>query len=182
MSHSFLSSPFRKCINSKEAPVLASITGLALCDFIVEYFLIRYWMTGYLKLRFLWRREMRSGDYLTCLRIIDFSILVGGMMCFVGDIIVGRMEGVVICVGDIIFGRMKGVVNFVGDIIFGRMEGVVTGKEDLEVVRGVVSLTYWKYSFVNWRWNICNSIHPRLFGSGYTRTCNIVIKNFSQFF
>ena len=41
-------------------------------------------MTGYLKLRFLWRREMRSGDFLICLGILGFSILVGGMMCFVG--------------------------------------------------------------------------------------------------
>ena len=52
-------------------------------------------MTGYLKLRFLWRREMRSGDFLTCLGIRSFSMLVGGIICFGGEIIVGRMECVV---------------------------------------------------------------------------------------
>ena len=70
-------------------------------------------MPGYLKLRFLLRREMRSGDCLMCFGIIGFSILVGGMMCFVGGIVFGRIEGVVNFVGDIICGRMEGVVNFV---------------------------------------------------------------------
>ena len=78
-------------------------------------------MTGYLKLRFLWRREMQSGDFLMCLGILGFSIVVGETMCFVG----GKS-----------FGRMKGVVNFVGEIICGRMEGVVNFEEEgLGIVR-----------------------------------------------
>ena len=89
------------------------MTGLALCEFIVEYFSIRYWMTGYVNLRSLWRRERRKGDALMCLGIIGFSIVVGGIMCFVGGIIFGRMKDVVNFVGDIICGRMEGVVNFV---------------------------------------------------------------------
>ena len=38
-----------------------------------------------------------------CFGIIGFSILVGGMMCFVGGIVFGRIEGVVNFVGENIF-------------------------------------------------------------------------------
>ena len=36
------------------------------------------------------------------------------------------------------------------------------------------------YFFI-YRWNICNSIYPRLFGGGCTRIFYIVSKDFSQF-
>ena len=55
-----LSLSFLKYQNSKEDPVLKSKTGLALCNFIVEYLSMRYWMTGYLKLRLFWHLEIQS--------------------------------------------------------------------------------------------------------------------------
>ena len=48
-----------------------------------------------------------------CLGILGFSIIVGGMICFVGGKRFGRMEGVVNFVGEIICGRMEDVGNFV---------------------------------------------------------------------
>ena len=54
-----------------------------------------YWITGYLKSCFLCRREIRSGGFLTCLGMVIFIILVGGITYFLGDIIFGGIEGVV---------------------------------------------------------------------------------------
>ena len=48
-----------------------------------------------------------------CVGIVGFSIMVGGMMFFVGGKHFGRMEGVVNFVGEVICGRMENVGNFV---------------------------------------------------------------------
>ena len=54
------------------------------------------------------------------------------MMCFVGDVICGRIEGVVNFVGDIIFGRIEGVVNIVREG-FGIVRGLTLVCEGLLV-------------------------------------------------
>ena len=38
---------------------------LAVCEFLVKDSLMRYWMTGCLKVCFLWCLEMRRGYFLT---------------------------------------------------------------------------------------------------------------------
>ena len=48
-----------------------------------------------------------------CLGIVGFSIIVGGMIFFVGGKRFGRTEGVVNFAGEIICGRMEDVGNFV---------------------------------------------------------------------
>ena len=45
LSHSILSSPRLKCLNSSEAPVFGSMTGCARYEFIVEYLDFKYWRT-----------------------------------------------------------------------------------------------------------------------------------------
>ena len=42
LSHSILSGPSLKCLNSSDAPVLGSITGCARYEFIVEYLDFKY--------------------------------------------------------------------------------------------------------------------------------------------
>ena len=45
LSHSIVSGPRLKCLNSSEAPVFGSMTGCARYEFIVEYLDFKYWRT-----------------------------------------------------------------------------------------------------------------------------------------
>ena len=62
---------------------MAAVTYLDLYDFIVNYFLMMYWTTGYLKLRRLRPLEIRRGDFLTCFVMATVSVLVGRLMFLV---------------------------------------------------------------------------------------------------
>ena len=68
---------------------------------------------GIFEVTFLVTTRNAKWRFLTCVGIVGFSIIVGGMMFFVGGKRFGRMEGVVDFVGEVICGSMEDVGNFV---------------------------------------------------------------------
>ena len=66
----FLYFPFSQISKLWRSSCISINNRISLCEYIVDYCSMMYWMIGYLKLRFVLRLEMWSRYFLTCFGMV----------------------------------------------------------------------------------------------------------------